>query len=91
MEQEQTTSRFGPYGSFKDLFLSYPIGTAFTLAIGLVIVSGVASGLSNLFQDDLLYQQQAIGNSIPDVYIERDGVKFFSQVDGKNIEDLLSK
>ncbi|MBI4148125.1 hypothetical protein HY490_02435 [Candidatus Woesearchaeota archaeon] len=38
-----------------------------------------------------IVQKQAIGGEAPDVYIERDGVKYFSHVDGKDIADLVKE
>ncbi|HIH15409.1 MAG: hypothetical protein QT08_C0017G0028 [archaeon GW2011_AR17] len=96
MAEEKNTFDFVPYDSFKEVFLSSPLGYVVTLTMGIIIAVGVGGGLhglgqglSNLFQDDLLYQQHVIGIAIPDIYIERDGVKYFSQVDGKNIEDYV--
>ena len=36
-------------------------------------------------------QRQVIGDEKADIYIERDGVKYFSHVDGREISDLIQK
>lgn len=81
--------------SLRDLFLGDPLRRimtySFAITTGLTIATGLTVGLKNLFQDNLLYQQQIIGSSIPDVYIETNGVKYFSHIDGRSIEEIVSQ
>ncbi len=46
---------------------------------------------SYLARPEPLIQKQVIGNAKADIYIERDGIKYFSHVDGKEISDLVQE
>lgn len=38
-----------------------------------------------------IVQQNVIGNQQPEIYIEKDGVKYFSHIDGKDISHLIDE
>ena len=62
--------------------------------VGICTVMGIAYVGSRVVdhyfpERNEVVQKQAIGGEVPDTYIERDGVKYFSHVDGKGIDDLL--
>ena len=79
--------------SFKDLLYNTGAGRIVTLATivtGLVLGSKVVDSYL-IKQPEPVEQRQVIGNEKPDLFIERDGVKYFSQVDGKNISNLVKE
>ncbi len=44
--------------------------------------------------ESLLYQEQTenvLGNEKPETYVELNGVKYYSRIDGKDISDLVKK
>ena len=80
--------------SFKDLFLNTFWGR-------MVVLGGVLAGITLSYKSMMqasrdysqansgIVQRQVLGGSRLEVYIERDGVKYFSHIDGKEISDLV--
>jgi len=72
-------------------------------SVGIAIGIGVTTGfllasaplLSDLIsprpQNKEIIHQNILGNPQPETYIVKDGVKYFSRIDGKDISDLLNK
>ncbi|MBI4144204.1 hypothetical protein HY486_03070 [Candidatus Woesearchaeota archaeon] len=83
----------GEVNSFKDLFYHTYLGRVISFgAIIVGLVLGYQVGSSHLVKKpEQIEQKQAVGSAKPDVFIERDGVKYFSHVDGKEISDLVGK
>ena len=79
------------FSSFQDLLYNTDAGRLITL--GAVVVGLVLgySAIDSYLVKHPVEQRQAIGNEKPDVFIEKDGVLYFSQVDGKNISDLVKE
>ena len=50
MAEEKNTFDFVPYDSFKEVFLSSPLGYVVTLTMGIIIAVGVGGGLHGLGQ-----------------------------------------
>ena len=83
----------GYASSFKDLLYNTGAGRIITLA---TVTTGLILGYKAvdsylIKQPEPVEQRQVIGNEKPDLFIERDGVKYFSQVDGKKISDLVKE
>ena len=45
--------------------------------------------VSDRIEHPAIIQQQVIGNEQPDVYIEKDGVNYYSHIDGQPLEDFV--
>lgn len=66
-------------------------------AVGSVLFLGVyvASRIGQHYLDrnypeqSILQQKNVMGGPQPELYIEHDGVRYFSQVDGKDISELV--
>lgn len=81
--------------SFSDFMYNDNLGrliTFLTAVVGLTSLSFSAYYLIDgyLKKQEPVVQQQVLGIDKPEIYIERDGVKYFSHVDGKEISDLFS-
>ncbi|MEK6939543.1 MAG: hypothetical protein AABX31_02340 [Nanoarchaeota archaeon] len=65
------------------------------LGLGLSYFSLAGYGLYNVFhallQTPKVVQENVLGNGKPETYIEVNGVKYYSHVDGKDISDLVKK
>jgi hypothetical protein len=58
----------------------------------LVIATGIGGGIYNyLYSSDKTITQNVLGNNQPETYIIKDGVRYYSRIDGKDISDLLKK
>lgn len=81
-------------GSLKDLFYNTLagrlaiVGTAICLGIA---VSSYSCAIADKYGKMQIQQQQTVGNKQPDIYIEENGVKYFSHADGKSIEELVKE
>ncbi len=85
----------GEYKSFRDLMYNSDAGR-FLIMISLYVGIGVGICVGYQLIDNYflkpsnpIIQQQVIGGEKPEVYIEKDGVKYYSHVDGKEISDLF--
>lgn len=52
------------------------------------LYEGITVGFKSLSTNSIS-QEQAIGDSTPDIVIEKDGIRYFSHVDGKSIEEFV--
>ena len=82
--------------SFKDLFLNTFWGRMVVLGGAVAGIALTYNCITQATDDDsearranYIFQRQQIGDLRPDIYIERDGVKYFSHIDGKEISDLV--
>ncbi len=77
---------------FTELMYNSPAGRIVILIGVLMGVSAFCNAITSYFgKTEPVVQRQIIGNEKPDIFIERDGVRYFSHVDGKDISDLLPK
>lgn len=76
--------------SFKNVMYSTPIGRA--VIIGGIIAAMVLGyhAIDSKIQSKVRFEQ-SIGNQTPDVYIQQGNQRFYSQVDGKSIEELVKE
>ena len=88
MAEEQSIGKMLVQKVFSD-----PFYAVLGAVIPIVLVTGVVSAVENIAKYVLspIEQKQAIGNSQPDIYIQRDGVKYYSHVDGKSIDELVKQ
>lgn len=79
------------YKSLKDLMYNTAFGrTLILISVG----AGLFTGYQIIEQyltskPEPIVQQQVLGGDKPDIYIERNGIKYYSHVDGKEISDLF--
>ena len=75
-----------------DYLFSNPVGYALLGTAALMAMVGGAVVTKRLLDNYLptpLIQKNVIGNPQPDLYLERDGVRYYSHVDGKSIDELV--
>ncbi|MDO8556572.1 MAG: hypothetical protein Q7R96_05370 [Nanoarchaeota archaeon] len=75
--------------SLKDLFINTLAGRFVTLGTGAMIAIVGCMAIERYFANDKIQYRQAIGEPTPDIFIEKDGIKYFSVIDGKGVSDLL--
>lgn len=81
--------------SIRDFLFNDKLGRMITLY---TVMGGLATGIylvayvvtNYVEKPEPVIQQQVLGKDKPEIYIEREGVKYFSHVDGKEISDLFS-
>lgn len=76
----------------KSVFTNTFLGRATTLMLTGLALSGIyhiANTYVSKIQPEPLVQKQVIGADKPDIFIERDGVRYYSHVDGKDISNLV--
>jgi hypothetical protein len=83
------------YNSFRNLIYNSDAGR-FLVIMSLYVGIGVGIHvgyqlIDNYFleKSESIVQQQVLGGDKSEVYIEQDGVKYYSHVDGKEISDLF--
>ncbi len=94
MEKDTGISfQFSPITSFKDFMYNTVLGRVLiTTMIGGSLFTGYQIMDNYLIKkSEPIVQQQVLSGEKPEIYIERDGVKYFSHVDGKEISDLVNQ
>lgn len=91
-ERERLAPSLGDY--MKGFFFHTDVGLIVAV-IGIVVAGYGAYNVGSRVLDHYFPEQailkNVIGNKQPDVYIEKDGVKYFSHIDGKDISDLVNE
>ena len=78
--------------SFRDLMYNAPLGRFIIFGgviAGIVLAYNLADNL--ISRTNSIIQKNVIHWEAPETYIERDGVKYFSHLDGMNIEELFKR
>ena len=88
MAEEQSIGKMLVQKVFSD-----PIYVIVGAVLSSILIAGAVSTIENIAKYALspIEQKQAIGNSQPDIYIQRNGVKYYSHVDGKSIDELVKQ
>ena len=63
-------------------------------ALGLAPLYGYAissARMESSIKSPEVYQRNILGDDKPETYVEVDGVKYFSHIDGKDISDLVKE
>ncbi len=65
------------------------------LSGGVVVLAAGIMGIAHLYEKysapTPIVQKQVVAGPQAEIYIERDGVKYYSHVDGKSIEELVKE
>ena len=91
-EDENLTPPLGEY--LKAFLFQTELGMAIGIgsaALGLFAMAYAGGrALDHYYPEEKqIIQRNVIGNEAPDIYIEKDGVKYFSHIDGKDISNLV--
>lgn len=79
-------------GFFKEFFLDDPITKPAIYTLSLLFVLGTGLLVDrHISSKNPIVQKQSIGSEIPDVYIEKDGVRYYSHVDDRSVSNLVGK
>lgn len=80
--------------SIKDLFVYTDIGNMIiygaaigSILVGLRILYNIGTNLDHA----PISTNQVLGRSESETYIEREGIKYYSHIDGKKIEDYVNQ
>jgi len=67
-------------------------GTLVGFGLGSYFLYKGIMGFDNLLDAQIkIHQENVIGDEKPETYVEINGVKYYSHVDGKDISDLVKK
>lgn len=69
-------------------FLKYTVFVVGILTVGALAETYINSSSS---KEQKVYQQNVLGNEKPETYVEVNGVKYYSHIDGKEISDLVKE
>ena len=88
MAEEQSIAKMLVQKVFSD-----PIYVIVGAVLSSILIAGAVATIESIAKYALspIEQKQAIGNPQPDIYIQRDGVKYYSRVDGKSIDELVKQ
>ncbi len=88
----EISMEFSPVKSFKDFMYNTLTGRGImAMGIGGALYIGYQMVDNYLIKGpEPVVQQQVFGTNKPEIYIERNGVKYFSYVDGREISDLVN-
>ena len=74
--------------------MTYDLGAKIILGMG-AVVSAITLGLGSYILYDStkekVTQQNVRGNEKPETYVEVNGVKYYSHIDGKEISDVVKE
>lgn len=78
------------------LFEATPIGLFMIVGAGMAVAAGTFYAGSRILdhyypEQNQVIQQNVLGNEKPETYVEVNGVKYYSHVDGKEISDLVKE
>ena len=77
---------------FIDYLFSDPAGYVLVATTVIMAICGgtvVTKHFLDNYLPNPLIQKNVLGNPQPDLYLERDGVRYYSHVDGKSIDELV--
>jgi len=78
---EDKTALGAFYGTIA---LAFMIGAYYTAYKGISMFSAIYDSRNNIVQ-----QQDVRGNEKPETYVEINGVKYYSHIDGKELSDVV--
>ena len=83
--------------SLKDIFYNTYWGRTFVLGAATALAAIGCYGMYRIVVADYTHntseiiQKNVRGNPSPEVYIERDGVRYYSHLDGKSLDELVDE
>ncbi|MEN9626021.1 MAG: hypothetical protein RL557_349 [archaeon] len=82
---ENKTNKIGCVG-----YVAYAIIIASAVAIAnIYAVYKINSALNKYIDEPIIERANVRGNEKPELFIDQEGKRFYAEIDGKSIEDLL--
>lgn len=76
-------------GKYFDYVLVGFVGLGLVAVTGPMIIDMWRTVLNHSYRQERVLQQNLLGNEKPETYVEINGVKYYSHIDGKEISDLV--
>lgn len=78
----------------QPLYIVKPTNPLVSGVVATLVIMGASFGFAYLTRDttpESIHQEQVIGKVAPETYVELNGVKYYSHIDGKSVEDLVKR